>query len=146
MSHVVIDMERGVLLRAPVYSQHKGSKNWAATIELDADAPGGVKRDFWKRGGGPARYYRLPEFVRVGTPVEFGADVPSTVSGNVGRRRRRYYGYVLAIDPDTITFMTCVDAREACHFGRAVSSGLALRRAAANKPRVSLLDPDWNEE
>ena len=152
--HVVIDMERGVLLRAPVWSSAKGARNWAATIALDVNSPGGLQRSWWKRSSGPGRYYYIPEGLPIGTPVEFGTNPsPSGARGALDRggKGRRFYGYVLAIDPDAITFMKCADSREAVAFGAAVRSGLAQQRDAANKRhaaqrrRALLLDPDWND-
>jgi hypothetical protein len=91
-------VEQGYLTDAPIYEPHKRGKNWLAVIELDPDSPGGLMREFMKRGRGEDYYYSVKE-LEVGDVVEFGADYYSS-GGH--KSPRRVYAVVLDIKSNSL--------------------------------------------
>lgn len=65
-------------------------KLWVATIALDAASPGGLSREFWKRGRGA--FVAHVDTDRVLHPVEVSADHRS------GGQRLRWYGVLQSLD------------------------------------------------
>lgn len=86
-------MNRG-MIDVPVWEDHGlRGKNWGAIVEVDPTAPGGLRRFWFNRGRGVAKYI-VPEQLQVGHTVEFGADYITSV----GRRKPdRFYGVVVGL-------------------------------------------------
>lgn len=79
-----------LLLEVPCWQQN-GGKNWCAVISRDSKSPGGLGREFWKQQPGERGYYRIPEAMKPGTPLEFGADQV----GKYGKRARLRRHFVI---------------------------------------------------
>jgi len=104
-------IELGALTDAPVYCSHRRGKNWMAVISKDPKGPGGLRRRFLANARG--QYYYMVEGLKVGDPVEFGADY-YTSSGH--RDPERWYGVVIELTADHIVierYSTAVQAIEA---------------------------------
>lgn len=89
MNSVKLPMELGALTDVPIYEDNR---SWAASIEADPKSPGALRRSFWERGKG-AYYYIIPTDIKVGTAVEFGADIH-------GKRKKEYvrwYGVITSV-------------------------------------------------
>lgn len=100
--------ESGALLEVPIWEDHKRGKNWAAVIALSPTAPGGLERKFLPRAHGD--YYYVITDLRVGDPVEFGADY---YTGGGNREPHRWYGVVTEITPEYVEIAQCKSGREA---------------------------------
>jgi hypothetical protein len=90
-------IEDGAMVEAPVYETHQRGKNWMAIIEADPAAPGGLAREFVKRGRGRYLYIVGPEVV--GKAVEIAADYTS--SGGK-RHPKRWYGVIRSVTDSEI--------------------------------------------
>jgi hypothetical protein len=66
-------------------------KNWIAVVEKDYSAPGGLRREFFKRG--PLDRFFVPAEMNPGQWLEFGGD---RVSGSGKRKHKRAYREVVA--------------------------------------------------
>jgi hypothetical protein len=122
-------LNRG-LMEVPAWNEHHRAKNWAATLEVDPVAPGGLRRRWFNRGNGPV-FYVVPDSLEPGDAVEFGADRVS-YSGN--RDGNRWYGVVLAVSNTAIRLQKCVSAADAASKSSAMRSRAAM---AAASSRVS---------
>lgn len=99
----------GGLLGVPIWDDSPRAKNWAAIIEVEATAPGGLRRFWFNRGNGPV-FYILPPQLEVGDAVEFGADYVRT-SGR--RDATRWYGVVREIAKAYVLIQPYPDAASA---------------------------------
>jgi hypothetical protein len=99
----------GGLLAVPVWDDSARAKNWAAIIEVDGTAPGGLRRFWFNRGNGPV-FYIVPPQLEVGDAVEFAADYVR-VSGR--RDPTRWYGVVRAIAKDHLLLQPYPDVTAA---------------------------------
>ncbi len=86
----VYKIESDYLVDVPIYTTHRRGKNWMAKISKDPESPGGLARQFAKKGHG--EYYYSVKDINVGDVLEFGADY-YTGSGNKDPRRK--YAVVL---------------------------------------------------
>jgi len=82
----VVNIEDGCIPHA-CYESHRRGKNWVATVNKNLKAPGGLERQFWRKGTGI--YYVIPTELSVGDYIEFGGDYYST-SGRPARNREYY--------------------------------------------------------
>lgn len=106
-------VEDGAMVEAPVYESHARGKNWMATIEADPAAPGGLAREFVKKGRGRYFYIVGPEVV--GKAVEIAADYTS--SGGK-RHPKRWYGVVRNVTDSEIVIDGFATADEAIKAAR----------------------------
>jgi hypothetical protein len=74
-------------IRHSCYEAHRRGKNWLATVTKNLKAPGGLERQFWRKGSG--RHYMVPDGLTVGNYIEFGGDY-YTSSGRPDRKREYY--------------------------------------------------------
>lgn len=125
---VNIDVSNGAMLGTPVWEDRKGKRNWFAVLTEKKDAPGQFDRRFMERGKGKC-YYVLGS-LKVGDPVEFGADWEDP-NEQEERKRLRWYGVVKAIASDKLTLIKTNGSEEAFSF----SAGL---RTAQEKPQNKL--------
>lgn len=88
MDEISLKISLGALIEVPKFEYHTRGKNWLAIISLDPDSPGGLARKFIKRARGESYYYFVDQ-LKVGDPIEFGADYYTT--GNNKRSDRAYY-------------------------------------------------------
>lgn len=113
-------VSRGALVEVPVYEDHTRGKNWLAIITIDPAAPGGLRREFARRGRGP--FYYLVGDIAEGDAVEFGADY---YSGSGRRSANRWYGVVRSVTSERVTIEPCDDPFVAAELAEA-----AVRAAA----------------
>ena len=99
----------GALLEVPVWEDSHRAKNWAAIVEVNGTAPGGLQRSWFNRGRGPAIYI-VPPHLEVGDVVEFGADY---VRYSGRRDTTRWYGVVTEISVDRLLIRPYPSARDA---------------------------------
>lgn len=99
----------GGMLEVPVWENHARAKNWAAIVELDGTAPGGLRRFWFNRGNGPVVYI-IPPQLQVGDAVEFGADY---VRFSGRRDPERWYGVVRTIAKDHLLIQPYPDVTQA---------------------------------
>lgn len=99
----------GGLLAVPVWDNAPRAKNWAAIIEIDGTAPGGLRRFWFNRGNGPVIYI-IPPQLAVGDAVEFGAD---QVRYSGRRDPERWYGVVREIAKTYVLIQPYPDAARA---------------------------------
>lgn len=69
------------------YVEHRRGRNWVARVWRDKTAPGGLAREFMKKGSGK-HYILLPD-LSPGQYIEFGGDY-YTASGRPDRNREYY--------------------------------------------------------
>jgi len=96
---ITLKVELGALTEVPCFCHHERGKNWCAEISRDPDSPGGLSRDWWRRGKGEF-YYKLPQDVKTGVPIEFGGDYYT--GGGKPRRERRWF-VLTKVEPHQIT-------------------------------------------
>lgn len=120
-------LNRG-LMEVPAWNENHRAKNWAAVLEVDPVAPGGLKRKWFNRGNGPV-YYVVPESLEPGDAVEFGADRVS-YSGN--RDGNRWYGVVLAVSSTAVRLQRCVSAADAASKSAEMRERSAMRAAGSS--------------
>ena len=96
------------LCQAPIWNEHRRAKNWAAVIDIDGTAPGGLSRRFLPYGRGPVFY--LVEQVALFDALEFAADQLS-YSGN--KTPNRWFGVVVERTDDFFTLEPFESAMEA---------------------------------
>jgi hypothetical protein len=89
-------LHQKAMLSVPVYEDHKRGKNWLASIQKDPSSPGGLARNFCKKGCG--EYYYIIEDLKENTAID-GADY---YTGGGNPRRDRWYGVVTEITEDVI--------------------------------------------
>lgn len=119
-------IEDGAMVEAPVYETHQRGKNWMAIIEADPAAPGGLAREFVKRGRGRYLYIVGPEVV--GKAVEIAADYTS--SGGK-RHPKRWYGVVRSVTDSEITIEECETSAAAIAAARTGPDRAALEEERA---------------
>ena len=112
----------GALLECPLYNEHHRARNWAAVIDIDGTAPGGLSRRFLPYGRGPVFY--VVEQVALFDVIEFAGD---NVSYSGTKRPNRAYGVVVAKTEDFLDFELFEDAAPAI---------LAAREKRASKADV----------
>lgn len=103
----------GALLEAPVWNDH--GRNWMAQIWRDKNMTSGLGRRFAERipeqqtPGDERELYDIPEWLKPGVAIEFGADQ------GMGRRahRDRWYGVVEGVWDDRIALQQYTTARRA---------------------------------
>lgn len=78
------------LIDVLAWDTHERGRNWAAIVEIDPLMPGGIRRVWFERGSGHAKYI-IPEQLLVGHVIEFGADY---FSWRGKRKRERIYAAV----------------------------------------------------
>lgn len=103
MTTEIFQIEQGAFITVPHYIDDRRAKNWAAVIAEDPTAPGGLKRTWLTRAKG--RFIYQAGGLRVGMPVEFGADYKS--------QRNRWYGFVVKVTETAIEFQSLPTARQA---------------------------------
>jgi hypothetical protein len=103
------------LMGVPVWESHKRGKNWMAEISVNHTKPGGLERVFFEKAKGEACYV-LAEDLAPGVALEFGADY---YSGGGRRSSKRWYGYVVRIEPDALVLHKCESGPGACKEGAA---------------------------
>lgn len=137
---VTLKVELGALTELPVmdgrilWESHKRGRNWMAVISKDPQAPNGLARSFFK----PARgdyFYILPADLKVGDPLEIGADY---YSGGGHPARRRWYGYVVAVADDAVVVQECATAAAAIRQGQEHGVGPERTDSALQAARVAL--------
>jgi len=79
------------------YESHQRGKNWVATVVFAPMQPGGLDRDFWKRGSGS--YVQPPSELAPGNFIEVASDY---YSGSGRKNASRHYFRVLAVAADRI--------------------------------------------
>lgn len=103
-------VENGALTDVPVYESHQRGKNWMATIADDPRSPGGLRREFADRARGAKYHYMVPEGLKPGDAVEFGADY---ISGGGKRSANRWHGVVHESGPGKLSLLKAKDAEDA---------------------------------
>lgn len=101
-------LEQGAMLNVPVYESHRRGRNWMAIIRKDPKAPGGLARLFMEPAHG--NYFYFVDGIKVGAPVEFGADY---YTGGGSRSATRWYGVVVELDDEKIVIEQYSSAEEA---------------------------------
>ncbi len=124
----ILKIELGATLNSPVWCSHQRGKNWWAAIERNPDGPGGLGRRFASKARG-AYYYKVPEWLAIGVPVEFGADY-YTCAGR--RDAHRWYGVVTRVTEEEITVTRCAGPRLAIRAAEPIRAA----REAAEKRRL----------
>ena len=108
---IEIKVAQGAILGAPIYEINKGKRNWMAIITENEDAPGHFGRRFLEHG--ERKCYYVINALKVGDPIEFGADWEDPENENKQRVRRRWYGVVKAITIDKLTLIRTSGPEEA---------------------------------
>lgn len=101
-------IEDDAMMNAPVYETHKRGKNWMAIINVSPTSPGGLGRIFIKKGQGP--YYYMTNKLKLGMPVEFGADY---YNAKGSRSVKRWYGVIRELTNTKITIEQFNTGRDA---------------------------------
>jgi hypothetical protein len=118
-------------IRAPVFEEREGGRNWAALIFPQRSGPS--EREFLDHGAHPRSI--ASEGLRVGEALEFGADLlEDGPKGGKGTRRtkRRWYGVIRGIEPHAVTVEPFEDEAEAIAHterARAIDAGETTREA-----------------
>ena len=88
------------------FESHKRSKNWVANVDHDPKSPGGLSRDFWKRGSGS--YVIVPEDLKEGDIIEFAAEYFS--GGGRSNKNRKYMEVsAMSIEGDNAIYLVEVE-------------------------------------
>jgi hypothetical protein len=113
---VDLAVEDGALTEVPAncWESHSRGKNWAATVSPHPASPGGLARSFWAKAKGSS-YYLLPSGLVPGDAVEFGADY---YSGRGGKSPRRWYGFVVRVEPDMLVLRKAAGGKTAYKAGQ----------------------------
>ena len=123
-------VEGGAIMRVPCYDTGRRSKNWMATITVDANKPGGLDRDFAAKAHGDA-FYILPT-LSPGDALEFGAD---SYSARGRKSPERAYRFVVRVEVTNgngyIVLRKCKTGKEACREGAKFAEKLATATAVA---------------
>lgn len=114
----LVVFNRGVL-DSPVFEHHSRAKNWAATVTPDPTYPGGFRRLWWERGRGEFRYI-VPEQLKLGDVVEFGADY---VQWSGRKIPERWLGVVVERTDTAVEFKPVHDMSEAVSVVLAAANG-----------------------
>jgi hypothetical protein len=112
LSFVVVN---GALLEAPIHEPHHRGINWAAIIDIEPTAPGGLgRRWLQKANGGGYMVTNLDIF----DAIEFAADYKS-FAGN--KYAKRWYGVVVEKRIESVenskgqlVLRPCATGRDAC--------------------------------
>ncbi|GEM_PF-4210589 len=121
-------VEMGAMVEVPIYEGHKRGKNWMAVIQPDPNSPGGLRRDFQQTAKG--KYYYMINGLKIGDPVEFGADY---YTGGGKKHSKRWYGIVRDIGEDYIEIRQCKTVDDA--FNGVAQTSIEELEAEANKLR-----------
>lgn len=113
-------LNRGIV-DPPVFNSHHRARNWAAMIEADPNAAGGLRRTWWEKGRGDFKYI-IPRNLTTYAPVEFGADYISTTPR---RHPERWYGVVVEIKDNELVIVECSGALEACRLAQELASSVS---------------------
>jgi len=136
-------VESGAMTEVPCWEPHSRGKNWAAVIEADPKAPGGLKRTFLKKAHGD--YFYLIDGLVPGQAIEFGADYYSS-SGR--KNAKRVYGLVTAVTQEFIEIAEYASHREALEGAKGFVPIPASRREeieaeiAALQERIAALEAE----
>ena len=136
-------VENGAMTQVPCWEAHSRGKNWAAVIEADPTAPGGLKRTFLQKAHGD--YYYLVAALVPGQTIEFGADYYSS-SGR--KNAKRVYGVVTAVAPDYVEIAQFGTSREALQAAKDMAPVATSRREeleaeiAALRERLAALEAE----
>ena len=137
------EVENGAMTEVTCWESHSRGKNWAAVIEADPTAPGGLRRIFLKKAHG--NYFYLIDGLAPGQAVEFGADYYSS-SGR--KNARRVYGVVTAVGPDFVEIAQFGTSREALQAAKDMAPVATSRREeleaeiAALRERLAALEAE----
>jgi hypothetical protein len=103
-----LDVVNGGLIAAPIWLDRPRAKNWAAVIDIDGTAPGGLSRVFLPYGRGAVFY--MIESVMLYDALEFAAD---QVSWGGNKTANRWYGIVVAKGEDFLELEPTKDSAKA---------------------------------
>lgn len=117
-------VEDDALVEVPIWEDHERGKNWLAVISADPRKPAGLARVWMPHGRG--EYFYLVDTLKVGDPVEFGADY---VSRGGSKTVLRWYGFVHSKSEDAVVFERCATAKAAIRAARSVRKAAALVEA-----------------
>lgn len=106
-------IEENALVEVPCFESHQRGKNWLAVISSDPSAPGGLHREFQPRGHGG--YYYLVSGLKVGQPIEFGADY---YSGSGRKSSLRFYGVITALTEQSLSVEKTDTGKQAIKMSR----------------------------
>ena len=112
-------VEYGALVEVPCWEKHHRGKNWAAIIEPDPRAPGGLKRVFLEKAHG-SRYFYMVDGLEPGQAVEFGADY---YTGGGNKVVNRAYALVAGMSSEYVELALFDSAKEALQAARGASRG-----------------------
>lgn len=130
-----LSVANGALLECPVYEQHQRGSNWAAVIDVDGTAPGGLSRRWLPRGKGECFY--LIEQLSLFDAVEFAGDY-TTFAGN--KRPARYYGVVVSKTDDYVLLEECKSGAAAVLLAKKKRESGEARKAALLDERQNLIN------
>lgn len=128
-----LDVINGGLLQAPIWLEHKRARNWAAIIDIDGTAPGGLSREFLPYGRGAVFY--MIESVMVYDALEFAAD---RISWGGNKEHNRWYGIVVAKTEDFLELAVTSTSSKAIVLAKSQKKnnrGEYLRMLAEEKAR-----------
>ncbi len=136
-SRDTLEIDQGTIQNiAHTFGQFGRVKNWVAIVTKDYTAPGGLHRDFFKRG--PQDRVFLPADLASGQWLEFGGD---KVTSGGKRKNKRQYREVVSLS-ETVLELKPIDFSE---IGRAAevevnppdSGSDSSDRAASDGPEPS---------
>lgn len=102
-------VNRGLVDVLAWHPHHRG-RNWVALVEIEPTLPGGLKRSFFPRASGKVAKVVIPEGLKAGNILEFGADY---VSYGGRREPTRIYGVVTGLTATELVVKPHLDLLEA---------------------------------
>ncbi len=137
-------VQNGALVESPIWENHARGKNWLAVIRADPLKPGGLGREWMPHARGD--YFYVVRDLRVGDPIEFGADY---VTGSGRKHAKRWYGFVREKTEEVVVFEHCetpTDAIEAAKPVRAAAAAIEAQQAREARERADAAHAQWLKE
>jgi hypothetical protein len=136
-------IDHGALTDVPVWQTHRRGTNWASTITgVNPTQPGGFDRVFWDKARGNEHYYVVPQWLLVGSAVEFAADY--TTTGN-RKDMHRWCGVVLAVSSTEVVLAKYDSPRAAYDAGQAMLAEQVTRFSDAREATYAQILTMLNE-
>ena len=134
-------VEASTILEAPILEKGKGGRNWLARIWREKCQPGGLGREFanpvppQQSGEDVVELYDLPDWVKAGVAIEFGADDCRTYAKYKGHWR--WYGVIVGVWDDRLAVQEYTSARRAI---RGSEGWKDCRRSLSGTPTDALVE------